>query len=329
MGPQSVVQGTGIILEGKLICVDCVKGGKKRGPSAEINWNVIIGAMVAFAAVLGGVAIFLPAQVLLTVLIIGIVFCLTSLLGFTMSRIVRLGTFAVGLAAVVFSCWGMMYLHKKDQLKVSMTAAASDAEEIQKELDTDHVVDARRKIGAIEQKALVSGAGMIAPDEQKRISSLKEKTEEWTRKNFGELSKPEHGALFRLMGEFGSVSNHGARKFRAFKISDGAVSLTVAVDPSETEPLGGVGNDAAGPRFRGSPLTGTPAIDRAALMAMSITKDVEKVDSMEIKIVIAMPGGEVKEYRTIKFDSEVLASMNGGDTELFRKVLDDAVADKK
>jgi hypothetical protein len=330
LGPQSVVQGTGIILEGKLICVDCVKGGKKRTASADINWNVIIGAVIAFAGVLGGVAIFIPGQVLLTILVIGVVLCLTGLLGFTMSRVVRLGTFAVGLTAVVFSGWGIKVLQDRERAKVSESTAVVEAKEIEKELSTDHVIEARHTIGEIQTRALKSGAGMISAADQKHVERLTDQIEAWTRKNFGELSKPEHGALFRLMGEFGSVTTSGARKFRAFKISDGAVSLTVAVDPPDTQPLGGeTTEDRTRPRFRGSPYTGTPAIDRVASMAMFLTRNVEKVDSMEFTLVVAMPGGEVKDYRTIKLNSEALASMNGGgDPDLFRKLLEDVAAAK-
>jgi hypothetical protein len=305
LGPQSVVQGTGIIVEGKLSCVDCIKQKNIKRRALKVAPRVIALASALMAVALGVLGVFIPGPVLIMVFAIGIVVLLTGLIGFTMSRNLRFSAVFAGLAAMTFSGWGLMSLSARAETKALSVARTSNIAEFDKDLSTDQISEAIHKIGVIQQKLRATNSA----DEQKLMSELNGRIDEWVRKNFGELNSQERSTLLLLCGEFGSVTNNSLRKYRAIKIEGGTVSLTMAVAPKDIEP----GQQAS-----------IPASKDASKIALYLVQHVEGISALELKIVTTAVREEPKDYRTVNLDNKIIDDLKNGNPVPFQQAFSDS-----
>lgn len=309
LGPQSVMLGTGIILEGNLICVECVKSGKKRA-KATIPPSVIWGSAGGLAAVLGVCAIFVPGQVLMVTLLLSVCGLLVGAIGFTLSSVARLATIAVALCAGAGSVYGLLVVRERAQDRAADAQIAVEAERIKDYLKHDAVMEAVRQLNTLDDRAQKADSGLAAPAAQKRLAELHQSIDAWFKANFGELSSDEQTLLSLLYRQVGSLTSNSARRFRAIKLTDKSLHMTVAVNPTDAVSAG----------------NGPPPVDAVGQQALPIAQTVARVrrdlDEFEIRLVAATPGSnDVKDLMTLTLDSETLAGLRTNDSSLFMQAL--------
>ena len=279
--------------------------------NGKISPRVIWIASAIVAAVLGVAGIFIPGPVLMMTIGIGGLVLLTGLLGFTMSRTMRLSAAILGLAMMIVSGWGLTALQVRTEAKTVASATNSNLADFDRDLKGDHVSEAMHKIGMIQQKLRATGSS----DEQKVVGELKSRIDGWIRENFGELNPQERSTLLLLFGEFGSVTANSVRKFRSIKVADGLVSLTMAVAPKDVEENQG---DKQGQK------ASVPAIKDAASVALYVVRHVEEVNALELKIVTAAPGEQAKDFRTINLDNRIIGELRNGNPAPFQQALSES-----
>jgi hypothetical protein len=326
LGPQSVIQGTGVILEGKLTCVDCIKyNAKKRAENLEIRPRVIVVTTSVLVVTFGIAAVFAPGPACVLILALGVLAVLAGVLGFTLSRTARLSAIAAGLAAMLLSSWGIVALRSHTETNAAVAVTNSNVAEFDRDLNTGHIAEAMRKIKVIQQNVRSNSA------EQRLIDELKGRMDAWVRKNFGELTSQERSTLFLLFGEFGATTDNSAQKFRSLKISEGAISLTMAVSPKDIAAR----SDPANEEEPKSDLKGhadskvsIPALDNASAVALYFVRNMADVTSFELKIVTAYPSGVTQDFRTIKIDSQAIGEYKKGNPVPFQQALSESVVSK-
>ncbi len=299
LGPQCVVLGTGIILDGNLICVDCVKGNKRRDLSPVVTTKSLIIFAAGTAVVLGIAGIFFPGQAFLVALLLGIAILLTGLIGFTLSSRARLSAIAAGLLVLSGSVWGLIVVSSRAEARATRSEVSAHADEIQKLLDQNCIFEAELRVSSIEQTLKGSYQGTLSPTAQKAITDLKGLCDTWLKTNFGELSDPEKQLLLELFREFGSVTpKTQTRRLKSIKISDKTnVALAVAMDTVSDK-------DVAPTRK-----------DKMQMQTLDMSDPVEAEAARYFQIVL-------KKYPLAESVELKILSTDSGAKELFNKTLD-------
>lgn len=308
LGPQSVMQGTGIILDGKLICVSCVKSGKRR-VAATIPPHLIWGTLGGTVGVLAIAAFFVPGQVFLIALVLSLCAVLTGLIGFTLTSTARLGTVAAGLCIGIGSVYGLITLRDQTQAKLGTAELIPELARINDCIDHDAVSEAIRLINTLDERAHKSGSSISSPACLKMIEGVRTHIKEWEAKNYGPLSEREDTLLFTLIRKFGSTTANASRRFRALKIADKSVHLTLAV------------NSAADSSAGRMDVSSDPSAEQAIPIVQTVIQLEGELESIELKLVSATPGGDVKEIETINLDAQAIQDMRNGDVSGYQQAL--------
>lgn len=306
LGPQSVMLGTGIILDGKLICVSCVKSGKRRVQStipAHLIWSITGGIV----AILGIAALFIPGQVLLTVLLLSVCAILTGLIGFTLSWVGRLSAIAAGLLIGACAVYGLIAIRERTQEQIGNVELKVEGDRIKDYLDHDAINEAIRQLRALDENSKRADSKFSSPGCLKELQKLRALTKEWTVKNFGQLTNEEETLLFTLFRKFGSLTG-SSRTFRAIKISDNTVDLSMAVDTSGDSPNG-----------RGGP-SSDPVGAKGLPVAKSIIDNVRNVERIDLKLV-SVTSAETKELESVVLDAQAIKDLKDGDLNAYNMAL--------
>ena len=304
LNPQSVMQGTGLIIDGSLMCVECVKaGGVKRGKAAPLISGatlLIVGASVV--GVLGVVGIFLPSQVLLIVLLLSAAAVLVGLIGFTLSGAARLGTIAAGLVVMAASVFGLITIRERSSQQQVRSVLSAQNDKVKVKLDNDYIVEARILVGQLEESAIKTSHGQLSKAEEEGIAELKELVGAWVRKNFGQITAGEQAVLFQLYSRLGSLTPKSkTRSIRAIKLAGNALHFTMAYDA----PGAAGDSETDGPKVRHDGLQdkrdtagiiGDPLQEQTARVYQWLLSASPKTDSFELKIVTAALGESTELY---------------------------------
>jgi hypothetical protein len=287
LGPQSVMKGTGIIIDGSLMCVDCVKSGgpkARKGPAVSVTSILLFGSCLA--AVLGVAAIFLPSQVLLIVLLLSTAGLLIGLIGFTLRGVTRLGIIAGSLCIMILSTWGMLVVGQNAEDRATRAEVAAQTEQIKALLEKNCIYEAEMRILAIEQGYMKLNSGHPKAAAETALTDLRNLTDEWLRKNIGPLSAAERALLFDIYHQVHSLTAKSqSRRIRAFKINnDTNVSLTLAADPVERGAF-----ESRDKAIKSSTINGTddPIEADADQVFIFFLKRYAPVQNVELKIISA------------------------------------------
>ena len=314
LGPQSVIQGAGIVLDGNLICVECVKSGKKRGKTQAISASLLIGCGVATAVVLGIVGIFLPSQALLITLLLAAGAVLVGMIGFTLSGTARLATIAGGLVVVALSIWGLSTVNEHTEASSTSKELSIQSKEIREYLDKDCIVEALLRVASIEDNLTKASAGHPSVAAQKGIAELRAIPDAWLHKNFGELNATDRDVLFALYKQFGSLTlRTKTRRVRAFKISGNTIQATVATDlPADLSETTHITHSQD--LINTTSKSGSVVIDEAGRLFITLSRKLPTVDSITLKIISG--DSDEKELFNTTLDQSALKDLRHGKMEV-------------
>lgn len=321
IGPRSVIQGTGVILDGSLICVDCVKGGASRRAKAPVvSKKALLIAGGALVAVLGLVAIFLPGQVLMITLLLALAAVLVGAIGFTLTSVARLACVAVGLTVLAGSVAGLVVLRQRTEGRAVQAEMGVQGTEIKAFLDADCVVEARMRIGTMEENERRRSQGNLTKATEDGIADLRKLVDEWVKKSFGQLSPDEQNLLFDIYQKTGSLTlTSKTRTIRALKLTGNTLQLEIAFDA----PTKHAEDDSKGPHSHQedaklySGQTGDGIQEEARRDYQLVLRKRPKLESIELKLISGGKDGAELYFDTL--NAEEIKSLSRGDLTILKR----------
>ena len=285
LGPQSTLQGTSILLEGMLLCVNCVKGRRNKANVVKLSPKTLLLVGGAIVLALCIAAVFIPGQVLMVVAALSVIAILTGAVGFTLSGTARLSAIAAGLTFLLGSTYGLVWVRTHIASAQTQHVAAAEEAQVNHLLEQGCVMEARRYIGGVELDAMKNNAGVPGPLEKALIARLNARVDDWIATTYGKLSQPEHDLLLSLIAKFGSLTMDTHQPFvRAVKIDGSTVKLTLGTDA------------ASATRVAQNTETGAPLTDEVYRLYTAITAAARSAESIELTLV----SGPVKSETPVK-----------------------------
>ena len=312
LGPQSVQQGNSVILEGRLLCVSCVRSKPSRRAASPYSTRALVTAGFGSLVVLVLVSIFFPSHVLFALLLLSVALVGVGVLGASLNRFVRLGVLAGGVGLLALSAFGLMTLRERASEKIVADALALEQDEVRSDLKNDCLLEAQRRIEALETKA-AHGSG-VSPE---RIAELKGEVNAWIRQAYGDLNMDERALLFALLRKFGSRTNAQSRRVRALKLDGETVQLTLALDASREDagPQDRVLNLKDGPQSIDRGVTANPTLNHAHEILLFLVAQRPTLAA----VVLKLENGTGAELITLNLDRAELDALKLGETEPLTK----------
>jgi hypothetical protein len=307
LGPQSVQQGNSVLLDGKLLCIGCVRSKPARRQAAVYSTKSLLIAGCSSLAVLVLVSIFFPSHVLFAILLLSLGLIGASVLGGGLNRFVRAGVLAGGVCALALSAFGLISLRQQASNKLADAAMAVQGDEIQADLKNDCLLEAQLRIDALESKS-----GKDAGISKQRIAELKGEVDACIKQNYGDLSADERTLLFDLQRKFGSRTNNQTRRVRALKLDAQSIQLTLALDAPQREdeaPQDRALNLKDGPQTIRSSSTSNPTLDQAHEILMYVFAKQPAATAISLKL----ESSQGAELATINVDNQDLQTLKQGD----------------
>lgn len=309
LSPNCLAQGTALVIDNALLCIDCIKTGKKRSRRPELSRKTLFITFGAIAVLLIAMAIFIPGQVLLVSCLLSVGGILTGLLGFTLQRTARLSLAAAGIAALGLSVWGLTAIRARANSVMAVDSLSSEVAAIKNDLAHNCYYEATRRIAAIKEKTLKENSNAIPSQVKKQVDELSDMVEAWFQSNYGSRSDDERELLNNLWRKFGSVTSGSIRHFRAVRIAGNSVQLTVAMAPAGPDER--VKSSAAGQTLEHQ------LLEQSEPLIQTVLKRRE-VDTVELTIV-STSGDNPPTLATLTLDEKAVSDVRLGKWIALRK----------
>jgi hypothetical protein len=307
LGPQAVVQGNAIILEGKLICVDCVKSGNRKAKQKSASNSIIYGGLAVLVLMLAGGAMFFPGQVLLLAMLASIGAILIGVLGFTLATAPRLGLVLLGVAGIGLSGWGLTRGYERAMAKPIEDWIAADSKEVEDLLGKDCIMEAQLRLSSIEQKSKTPAGIYLSKEARSNVELLHKKIDDWVQQKFGDLSADNRALLMQLFSTYGSRTVSGVLHYSVFKLSGTDAEITARFDPPNDV------EEGKRPPSKDSNAT-DPVLEKAKALAGNIFHAKPELETMVLKIETAASPQDIKEYKTFNLTRKTLDAWRRGET---------------
>ena len=304
LGSSCVANGTALKLEGRLLCIACAKSGKPRARTAGLSSKILLSALGAVALVLGVSLIFIPSQVLLVMLLCAAGAVLTGMFCTSLSRKARIIAVSAGLAAAGISSCGLLALRDRARQRELTASAPDERAAVEDDLRHNCYFEATRRIAALKTQWTAQNNQTIPPAVQKQLDSLNALTETWLTKNYGVLNPDERQLLMSLWREFGSVAASQYKHFRAVRLKENSVELTVTANFKTVSTHSSINQviDATEPLLR-------------YLLLRPGT------DSIKLTLLSAAPESDSVALATVSLDAQAVAEMRQGKFSALRNAV--------
>jgi hypothetical protein len=298
---ESVVQGSAVLVDGKLQCEKCVKAAGRRLQLEKSRARLLVTLALGTIGAIAVLGFFLPNQALVLALIAGICAVLIGAGGFTLGSNARLFAVAGGLVVITLASLGLVLSGKKEKEQVSQSEISMQVAQVKSMLEKDCVAEAEMRINVIESEANKKYSGEPAPAIKSAIADLRTLTAQWQQKHYGNLQPPEQKLLSELGHRLGSLTPYSqTRRVNSFKVEGTHLAIVVATDvkPPEFENSTDDGTTV-------NPDTDNPIKAEALRVCKISLKANPSLQTVDVKII----SGDGKELFARSYDKDKVASI--------------------